>query len=133
MSAPAANHIGQQQVSQPAELSSVRRPQRLYLKVTVAMRVVDRILDNHQYTGIKEFLGNAEYKAFRHEVREIVRKDFDANIDSWPVRVMHNYVPDARNAILQAMEENWQLFAVTEGDEFVPSELIYERFYAGPL
>lgn len=122
------------------------------------MKVVNKILDNGQFTGIKNFLGDAEFAVFRRAVREIIRTSLlvfssiahlkrqlftgawtnicrcsDANIDSWPTRVVHNYSPDARAAILRAVEEQAQLFVVADGsDEFVPCELIYPAFYNGP-
>ncbi|KAF3014216.1 hypothetical protein E8E14_008154 [Neopestalotiopsis sp. 37M] len=132
MSSTGPSNGGQQEEPQPAALNNARRPQRLYLKTQNAMKIVDKILQNRQLTGIKEFLGQAEYTAFRSAVRTIIRTEFDANMDSWPIREVHNYVPDARGAILHAMEEGWELFAVADGDEFVPSELIYEKFYTGP-
>lgn len=59
----------------------------------------------------------------------------DATFDNWPKRVMHNYVPDAREAIEQAINERWDLFDTTKVtnenyDDFVPSELLYPRFYS---
>jgi hypothetical protein len=56
-------------------------------------------------------------------------------MDSWPKRVIHDYVPDARRAIIQAINDNWLLFEVTEingnegYDEHVPGELLLPRFY----
>jgi hypothetical protein len=48
---------------------------------------------------------------------------------------MHNYVPDAREAIEQAINERWELFDAAkvtneEHDDFVPNELLYPRFYS---
>ncbi|KAF7522427.1 hypothetical protein G7054_g12163 [Neopestalotiopsis clavispora] len=132
MSTPDPNNEPIEQALQPM-LNGARRPQRLYLKVQNAMKVVNKILDNGQFTGIKNFLGDAEFAVFRRAVREIIRTSFDANIDSWPTRVVHNYDPDARTAILRAVEEQAQLFVVADGgDEFVPCELIYPAFYNGP-
>jgi hypothetical protein len=59
----------------------------------------------------------------------------DATFDSWPKRVPHNYVPDARRAIIQAMNEHWEMFDAAniaeeeQHDEFVPCELLFVRFY----
>lgn len=63
-------------------------------------------------------------------------------MDTWPEREPHDYRPDVRMAILQAVEEHWCLFEATEetgaldldgkdweADETVLSELIFPPFY----
>lgn len=49
-----------------------------------------------------------------------------------PVPCITTYVPDACKAILKALQEQPELFAAADGDECVPSELIFCRFYTGP-
>lgn len=50
-------------------------------------------------------------------------------MDSWPQRRPHNYLPIARKAILGSISTHWELFTVDGFDDFVLSELVYERFY----
>lgn len=50
-------------------------------------------------------------------------------MDSWPQRVAHDYLPDARKAIIETISTQWQLFAVNGYDDFVASELLFDEFY----
>ncbi|KAF7531199.1 hypothetical protein G7054_g9114 [Neopestalotiopsis clavispora] len=121
--------------TQDRPLNPALRPQRLYLKVELAMKAVDKKLSDRSVTAISDWLSVEEMKGFRRTVRNIIRQDYDATMDSWPKRVIHDYVPDARRAIIQAINDNWLLFEVTEingnegYDEHVPGELLLPRFY----
>lgn len=55
----------------------------------------------------------------------------DAQFDSWPQGVVHNYVADAKRIILATVNETWgTLFAVPDGfDEFVLSEVLLPTFF----
>lgn len=50
-------------------------------------------------------------------------------MDSWPQRVAHDYLPDARNAIIKTVNSEWQLFVAEGFDDFVASELVFQDFY----
>ncbi|KAK6222594.1 hypothetical protein LQW54_000774 [Pestalotiopsis sp. IQ-011] len=123
-------------------LNEARRPQRLFGKVKAAMRQVRKKLFDTRLTKISEFLSDDKMKQFLNAVRVILRRRINDTMDNWPVREPHDYRPDARVAILQAVEENWRLFEATEetnaldldgqdweADETVLSELIFPPFY----
>ncbi|KAF7522428.1 hypothetical protein G7054_g12162 [Neopestalotiopsis clavispora] len=119
MSAPTENNAATNVTTSNARpaLNAQRRPQRLYLKVALAMKTVKKILNDDQYTGIRDWLDEAQFTDFLHEVCEIIRADYNATIDNWPTRTLHNYVPDACKAILKALQEQPELFAAADGDE----------------
>lgn len=60
----------------------------------------------------------------------------DANFDAWPRGMPHDYVPDARRAIVAAITERSEdLFNVSKGgngehyDDFVEADLLLPNFY----
>ncbi|KAI4595342.1 hypothetical protein KJ359_007017 [Pestalotiopsis sp. 9143b] len=82
------------------------------------MKVVDKKLKNA--TTIPLLLSADELKSFRRTVRGIIRKDYNANMDAWPARTAHDYAPDARRAITEALINKWDEFfsdANAEGNE----------------
>ncbi|ETS78842.1 hypothetical protein PFICI_08695 [Pestalotiopsis fici W106-1] len=111
------------------------RPQRLHHKVNNAMKVVDKKLDDKNATALSDWLSAEEMVQFRRTVREIVRREYNATFDSWPKRVVHNYVPDARKAIIDAINESWAMFDAArvakdeQYDDFVAADLLFPKFY----
>ncbi|KAF3001031.1 hypothetical protein E8E14_005951 [Neopestalotiopsis sp. 37M] len=116
-------------------LNPALRPQRLFHKVEIAMKTVDKKLFDRNVTGFSDLLTDDDMAHFRRAIRRIIRTNYDASLDTWPKRVLHDYKPDARKAIIQAINECWDLFDATNRshedsyDDFVPSELLYPRFY----
>ncbi|KAF3001032.1 hypothetical protein E8E14_006010 [Neopestalotiopsis sp. 37M] len=64
---------------------------------------VDKKLFDKKVTGLSDWLVDDEMDDFRRTIRCIIRTEYDAIFDSWPNRVMHNYVTDALKAIEQAI------------------------------
>ncbi|KAK6208057.1 hypothetical protein LQW54_007102 [Pestalotiopsis sp. IQ-011] len=123
-----------QQPGGTALLNPARRPQRLYAKVEIAMKVVDKKLEDE--TRIGEWLSDEEMVEFRRSIRMIIRADYDANFDAWPRGMPHDYVPDARRAIVAAIAERLEdLFNVSKGgngehyDDFVEADLLLSNFH----
>lgn len=52
-------------------------------------------------------------------------------MDSWQRRAAHDYTPNARQAILKAIEREWNLFVFDGFDDFVLSEIVCDAFYEG--
>ncbi|KAI4592067.1 hypothetical protein KJ359_011942 [Pestalotiopsis sp. 9143b] len=113
---------------QQQQLNEARRPQRLYHKVKVAMKLANKRISDRRFTEIGHFLSDEKLAEFKQEVRVQIRRRLDETIDSWPIRTYHDYRPDIRVAIDKAMEAKWDLFDCGE-DEFVPSELLLAPFY----
>lgn len=59
----------------------------------------------------------------------------DANMDTWPRATVHQYGPDARRAIIQALNNYWdELFLVANDagvhyDGLVEADLLLPNFY----
>ncbi|KAI4591589.1 hypothetical protein KJ359_012773 [Pestalotiopsis sp. 9143b] len=105
------------------------RAQRLYLKLEHCMRVANEIMTDKTQTYIPTWLSAQDLEIFKGAVRTAVRTEIDATMDSWPQSRAHNYLPIARKAILDSINSKWELFMVAEFDDFVLSELVYEKFY----
>lgn len=56
-----------------APLNPDRRPQRLYLKTEIAMKIVDKRLNDKKFTGIADWLNQEDLQRFRNAVRIIIR------------------------------------------------------------
>ncbi|KAK6220553.1 hypothetical protein LQW54_001998 [Pestalotiopsis sp. IQ-011] len=130
---PAPGNIAAPAVNQQ-QLNDARRPQRLYHKLKVAMKLADKRISDRKFTEIGHFLPEDKLAEFKLEVRAQIRRRLNQTIDSWPVREYHDYRPDVRVAIAKAMETKWHLFDCRESgdlnmDEFVPSELLLPAFY----
>jgi hypothetical protein len=61
--------------TQDRPLNPALRPQRLYLKVELAMKAVDKKLSDRSVTAISDWLSVEEMKGFRRTVRNIIRQD----------------------------------------------------------
>ncbi|KAI0138277.1 hypothetical protein BJ166DRAFT_598776 [Pestalotiopsis sp. NC0098] len=123
-----------------APLNPSRRPQRLYQKVQVAMSIVKEKLKDPEQTKLGEWLSENEIEQFQRAVRKVIRKRFDETFDLWVTRVPHDYVPDARQAIVQALEDginepgsmfDASVFNTEEEtwDSFVVSDFLLPAFY----
>ncbi|KAI0138265.1 hypothetical protein BJ166DRAFT_504613 [Pestalotiopsis sp. NC0098] len=106
------------------------------------MRAVDKLLKDKKYTGVYAYLSDHDFRLFRKSVREKIRREYlwtstntpgfsDANFESWPQGVAHNYVCDAKRVILETITETWDaLFASPpDHDECLLIELVYPAFY----
>ncbi|KAI0138282.1 hypothetical protein BJ166DRAFT_598782 [Pestalotiopsis sp. NC0098] len=115
-------------------LNPARRPQRLFAKIQIAMKIVNQKLD--EQTLIGTWLSDGEMAEFRRTIRTNIRADYDAHIDTWPRGTVHNYGLDAKRAIIQACNDHWEelfLFTNDAGDsyeELVESDLLLPDFYA---
>jgi hypothetical protein len=73
-SATASNGIdGATTSSRDRPLNPALRPQRLFHKVQIAMKAVDKKLFDSNVTGISDWLNEDEMSAFRRAIRQIIR------------------------------------------------------------
>lgn len=59
--------------SRDRPLNPALRPQRLFHKVQIAMKAVDKKLFHSNVTGISDWLNEDEMSAFRRAIRQIIR------------------------------------------------------------
>ncbi|KAI0149131.1 hypothetical protein BJ166DRAFT_596110 [Pestalotiopsis sp. NC0098] len=91
------------------------------------MRAVDNKIQTS--TRIRGYLSDAQFNEFRGMVREKIRQEYDAQFDSWPQGVVHNYIADAKRIILATVNETWDtLFAVPEASKKYLSDDQFDEF-----
>ncbi|KAI0138274.1 hypothetical protein BJ166DRAFT_598773 [Pestalotiopsis sp. NC0098] len=115
------------------------RPQRLFQKIEVAMHIAKKkIMDNNQIT-IAEWISESDMEKLMRVIREIIHKNYDGTFDTWPARVQHDYLPDVREAIIQALHkaitEMWDSLniPVVDGEQqydgFVATDFVKPLFW----